>query len=211
MDKTPARRHDEMPSESTPVNKNNMPASAPDFDKYNIDTPPVSAIKTTAVIRKSFEKAANNTRNAMNSNNHNKNTTDNQIDVLTKYNQRQQQHSLFSSELMTPIMNQFSVSSLIFHASDAQVKPIVGNKSIESMDDIDYYSQSLPFEDLYSQSNVLDSLSQSDLETHLTQVSEFGVLSRISINSLLHLNFLVSFYFVVLLCVIMIYFYLIHM
>jgi serine/threonine protein kinase len=64
--------------------------------------------------------------------------------------------------------NQLAPDSLLMHASDTQVKPIVGNKAIEVMERTDFIESTLPFEVV--RSDQLQKLSQTDLEVHLTQV-----------------------------------------
>lgn len=61
-----------------------------------------------------------------------------------------------------------SAASLLLHPSELQVKPIVGNKLIESIDGFDYSASALPFRTLEVDS--LTSVSPADIEAHLTAV-----------------------------------------
>jgi copper(I)-binding protein len=58
------------------------------------------------------------------------------------------------------------------------VKPIVGNKAIESIERIDFTEAALPF-DTYKLDEV-SKLSQNDLEVHLTQV--YKALHKSAVN-----------------------------
>jgi hypothetical protein len=69
--------------------------------------------------------------------------------------------------------NQLAPDSLLMHASDTQVKPIVGNKAIEVMERTDFIESTLPFEVV--RSDQLQKLSQTDLEVHLTQVRKLSL------------------------------------
>lgn len=68
-------------------------------------------------------------------------------------------------------VNQLSPDSLLMHASDTQVKPIVGNKAIEVIERVDFVESALPFEAF--KIDQLSQASQTDLEVHLTQVCPF--------------------------------------
>lgn len=65
-------------------------------------------------------------------------------------------------------VNQLSPDNLLMHASDTQVKPIVGNKAIEVIERVDFVENALPF-DVFK-IDQLSQASQTDLEVHLTQV-----------------------------------------
>jgi hypothetical protein len=133
---------------------------------------PVSAIKTSPTTRKSFEKAAanNNNRNNLNGNG-----------ALPP---------LVVNQAQASVLSQFTPQALLIHSSDTQVtgprmkflywienlfistiqvKPIVGNKTIETIESMEYTAKTLPFEDMHG-TDLLGKLSQTDLEIHLTQV-----------------------------------------
>lgn len=61
-----------------------------------------------------------------------------------------------------------ATSSVLLHPSELQVKPIVGNKLIENIDGFDYSPSTLSFDS--SNPEALNSMSASDIESHLTIV-----------------------------------------
>jgi hypothetical protein len=63
-------------------------------------------------------------------------------------------------------MHEYSPAALLAHSSDSQVKPIVGNKTIEVVERPGFKEGSLPFAAL--DVDRLQNLATSDLEMHLT-------------------------------------------
>ncbi len=63
---------------------------------------------------------------------------------------------------------EFSVEALLAHSSDTQVKPILGNKTIEVIEKPEFKESALSFDVLGAAD--LSRLSTQDLEFHLTQV-----------------------------------------
>ena len=63
---------------------------------------------------------------------------------------------------------ELSAEELLIHAQDTQVKPVVGNKNIEALEKYPVKTANMPFEVLSQ--TVVQELSSSDLEQHLTTV-----------------------------------------
>ena len=78
------------------------------------------------------------------------------------------------------LLSQFHPEALLLHPSDSQVKPIVGNKAIETIESIDFNEAALPFESMVG-ADRLDNMPQSDLEVHLTQV--YKALHKAAVTS----------------------------
>jgi hypothetical protein len=66
---------------------------------------------------------------------------------------------------------ELSGHNLILHSSDLQVKPIVGNKAVEVIEDATYKASQLQVHFRVLSANELEKLPQPSLEAHITHVS----------------------------------------
>jgi len=76
---------------------------------------------------------------------------------------------------------QLSAYTLLQHPSDTQIKPIVGNKNIETFEKFAYKESSLPFVAYACES--MTKHTQSELEAHLTIVYKALQRTYIATNS----------------------------
>jgi hypothetical protein len=152
--KTPSRNKNPVDEDETPRRglKPSMPAplAAPPTPTATEQSPaeykgvgtPVSAIKSTTNLNAKFPTNA----------------------------QKEQAFNLLPNTIEHIATSaQLNPEALLLHPSDSQVKPIVGNKAIETIESIDFIDSNLTFESMLGNDRI-SQLSQTDLELHLTQV-----------------------------------------